>query len=71
MWLGLVAVATAGVMLTGCGSDSDDEGSGTEDTGSGSEVVAGLAFDTGGRGDGTFNDSAAAGSDKAKTDLGV
>ena len=71
MWLGLVAVATAGVMLTGCGSDSDDEGSGTEDTGSGSEVVAGLAFDTGGRGDGTFNDSAAAGSDKAKKDLGV
>jgi basic membrane protein A len=30
-----------------------------------------VAFDTGGRGDGTFNDSAAAGADKAKSDLGI
>ena len=31
----------------------------------------GIAFDTGGRGDGTFNDSAAPGADKAKTELGA
>ena len=31
----------------------------------------GLAFDTGGRGDGTFNDSAARGADKALDELGV
>jgi basic membrane lipoprotein Med (substrate-binding protein (PBP1-ABC) superfamily) len=29
-----------------------------------------MAFDTGGRGDGTFNDLAAAGLDQAKTTLG-
>jgi len=32
---------------------------------------AGIAYDTGGRGDGTFNDSAARGADAAKTGLGV
>ena len=31
---------------------------------------AGIAYDTGGRGDGTFNDSAARGADAAKTGLG-
>jgi len=30
----------------------------------------GIAYDTGGRGDGTFNDQAAVGADKAKTELG-
>jgi basic membrane protein A len=35
------------------------------------DLNVGLAFDTGGRGDGTFNDSAAAGADKAATDLGA
>ena len=47
---------------------------GTEPAGSmpdGSAVKVGLAFDTGGRGDGTFNDSAARGLDRAATDLGV
>lgn len=34
-------------------------------------MKVGLAFDTGGRGDGTFNDSAASGIEKAKADLGV
>ncbi|MEP6980266.1 MAG: BMP family ABC transporter substrate-binding protein [Nakamurella sp.] len=37
----------------------------------GTPLNVGLAFDTGGRGDGTFNDSAASGADKAKTGLGV
>ena len=31
----------------------------------------GLAYDVGGRGDQSFNDSAAAGLDKAKTDFGI
>jgi basic membrane protein A len=67
----LVALATAGATLAGCGDSSkDDSGSTTTAAGS-SSVVAGLAFDTGGRGDGTFNDSAAAGSDKAEKELGV
>ena len=34
-------------------------------------VKVGLAFDTGGRGDGTFNDSAGRGADQAVADLGV
>jgi basic membrane protein A and related proteins len=38
---------------------------------SASGMRVGLAFDIGGRGDASFNDAAAAGVDKAKTDLGV
>ncbi len=37
----------------------------------GSALKIGLAFDVGGRGDASFNDAAAAGTDKAKSDLGV
>jgi basic membrane protein A len=36
-----------------------------------SALKVGLAYDIGGRGDASFNDAAAAGLDKAKTDLGV
>ncbi|MFD6072176.1 BMP family lipoprotein, partial [Amycolatopsis lurida] len=37
----------------------------------GSKLKVALAFDVGGRGDASFNDSAAAGTDKAKAELGV
>ncbi len=37
----------------------------------GSKLKVGLAFDVGGRGDASFNDAAAAGTDRAKSDLGV
>ncbi|MFB9683088.1 BMP family lipoprotein [Amycolatopsis plumensis] len=37
----------------------------------GSQLKIGLAFDVGGRGDASFNDAAAAGTDKAKSELGV
>ena len=37
----------------------------------GEALQVGLAFDTGGRGDGTFNDSAASGADRAEEQLGV
>jgi len=37
----------------------------------GKSIKLGIAFDTGGRGDGTFNDSAARGADKVKTELGA
>ncbi|MFN3255577.1 MAG: BMP family protein [Ilumatobacter sp.] len=36
-----------------------------------SDVTLGIAFDTGGRGDGTFNDSAGRGADRAEAELGV
>jgi basic membrane protein A len=61
----IALVAAFGLVAAACGSDSGDSGSG----GGGPKV--GIAFDTGGRGDGTFNDSAARGADKAKTDLGA
>jgi len=56
----LALVAGLGMVAGACGSDSGSDG-----------VTLGIAFDTGGRGDGTFNDSAARGADKAKTDLGI
>ncbi|MFB9904663.1 BMP family lipoprotein [Allokutzneria oryzae] len=46
-------------------------GSKTPEKADGSALKVGLAFDIGGRGDASFNDSAAAGVDKAITDLGV
>src|SRR4051794_32380719 len=49
--------------LAACGS------SGGSNSGSGAKV--GMAYDVGGRGDKSFNDLAAAGLDKAKSDLGV
>lgn len=56
-------LTTFGLVAAACGDDSSSGGK--------SDLVAGVAFDTGGRGDGTFNDSAAAGADKAKSDLGI
>jgi basic membrane protein A len=56
-------VVTAGLIATACGSDAK--------TTSGGKLKLGIAFDTGGRGDGTFNDSASRGADQAKTELGA
>jgi basic membrane protein A len=64
----LTAVLAAGAMaLAGCGN-TGDEGNGSASNGS---LQAGLAYDIGGRGDKSFNDSAALGLDKAKKELGV
>jgi basic membrane protein A and related proteins len=83
----LAAVAALGLLAVACGSDSKSETTtapaatagattpGTEAAGTtpagASDVTAGVAFDTGGRGDGTFNDSAGRGLDKAVSELGV
>jgi basic membrane protein A len=53
--------AAAGSTSTGSSGDKVD----------GSALKVGLAYDIGGRGDASFNDSAAAGLDKAKADLGL
>jgi basic membrane protein A and related proteins len=68
----LVAVlATATLALAACGG-SDDDSSPTPSGGStASAAKVGLAYDVGGRGDQSFNDSAARGLDKAKTELKV
>jgi basic membrane protein A len=56
-----------------CGSNDADSGtdSASESAAPSTDVKVGLAYDVGGRGDRSFNDSAAAGLDKAKQELGV
>ncbi|GGF40750.1 BMP family ABC transporter substrate-binding protein [Marmoricola endophyticus] len=68
----MAALLAAGVMslgaLSACGSSGGSDSSGS---GSGDGLKVGMAYDVGGRGDQSFNDSAAAGLDKAKKDLGI
>ncbi len=70
-------VAAAALGLAACGSSTNE----TPETGSntaggtsaaaGKKLVVGIAYGVGGRGDQSFNASAAAGLDKAKAELGV
>ena len=69
----LAAMFSASILaLTACGGGDDTatESGGGSDSGSGSEVNVGLAYDVGGRGDQSFNDSAAAGLDRAIEEYG-
>jgi basic membrane protein A and related proteins len=71
--LSAACVATAALALTAtaCGStSSENESSSSASSGGGKGVKIGLAFDVGGRGDHSFNDSAARGADKAKSEFG-
>jgi basic membrane protein A len=69
--MGLVAAALIGAMsLTACGDD-DNDGGGGGTAGPSSDLKIGLAYDIGGRGDKSFNDSAAVGLDKAKSEFGI
>jgi len=66
-----VAIVAFGSMAA-CGDDtSSDPGSGSSTGATKKNVKVGLAFDIGGRGDKSFNDSAAAGLDRVKTDLNL
>lgn len=69
----LVAVAAAAALaLTACGGSSSGGGTAASSGSSAkSSVKVGMAYDIGGRGDQSFNDSAARGLDKAKSALGV
>ena len=69
----VAALAVASLSLMACGSNDADSGTDTaaESAAPSSDVKVGLAYDVGGRGDRSFNDSAAAGLDKAKEELGV
>ncbi|MPR00275.1 BMP family ABC transporter substrate-binding protein [Modestobacter sp. I12A-02628] len=58
------------VALAGCASDSDDAGSGASGSAESGDLKIGLAYDTGGRGDKSFNDSAYAGVEAAIADVG-
>lgn len=60
--------------LAACSSSSTSggtSGGGASTGSSGGTLKVGMAFDTGGRGDGTFNDLAAKGLDQSKTELGA
>ena len=70
------------LIVAACSSDSDETtttttAGGTEETTTtagamaGEGITVGMAYDIGGRGDQSFNDSAAAGLDRARTDYGV
>jgi basic membrane protein A len=75
----VLAIAAFALIAGACGGSSDtatEETSAPAETAApatdpcaGSELKLGLAFDTGGRGDGTFNDSAARGAEQASTEL--
>ncbi|GAA0982453.1 MULTISPECIES: BMP family lipoprotein [Nocardiopsidaceae] len=67
------AVAAAGVLaLTACDSAAEEaDGSGDGGEGDSADVRVGLAYDVGGRGDRSFNDSAYRGLEQAAEELGV
>jgi basic membrane protein A len=66
-----VALAAMSLVITACGSSSDKKSDGDNTGNSKSDIKVGMAYDIGGRGDQSFNDAAAAGLDKAKTDFGI
>ena len=59
-----------GLALSACASDEDGDNGGTAGGGSDGELKVGVAYDTGGRGDKSFNDSAIAGVEAAVDELG-
>ena len=64
-------ITVAVLILAGCSKkDGAQAACAPSETGT-SSVKVGLAYDTGGKGDGSFNDSACAGLAKAQADLGV
>ena len=68
----IAIVSTFGLVAGACGDDSSSKSDG--DTGGSTDKdtqLVGLAFDTGGEGDKSFNDSAVTGVKKAEKDLGI
>ncbi|MGW4030043.1 BMP family lipoprotein [Streptomyces sp. NPDC004838] len=67
-----IATAALAFTATACGeSSTDSNGSSSSSSDGGGKLKIGMAYDVGGRGDNSFNDSAARGLDKAKADLGA
>ncbi|HEV7192682.1 MAG TPA: BMP family ABC transporter substrate-binding protein [Jatrophihabitantaceae bacterium] len=69
MKLGVIALAGA-LVLASCSSSKSKSGSSGTTTAK-KTIKVGLAYDVGGRGDKSFNDLAAAGLEKARTDLNI
>lgn len=66
-----IAATTAALTLTACSSGATPATSAAPATSQAPAVKVGMAYDVGGRGDQSFNDSAAAGLDKAAKEFGV
>ena len=64
-------MAAAALVISACGGSGSDSSATPEPTGATSSVKVGLAYDTGGKGDGSFNDAAYAGLQRAESELGV
>jgi basic membrane protein A len=60
-------------LLVGCSMDSKESSASSSDSAGkmGAGTLVGVVFDSGGRGDKSFNDSAFAGAERARTELGV
>ncbi len=82
----ILTIGILALGATACGDDSSSGSSANDDTTSPastdassegtseaptSDIKVGMAYDVGGRGDQSFNDSAAAGLDQAKAELGI
>ena len=82
----IALIASLGLVAAACSDDEKTEGTTaattaettrettaetTGDTTPMADITGGVAFDTGGRGDGTFNDSAGVGADRAVDELGM
>ena len=68
----IAAAGVAAVVLSGCAKQNtgSEDAAGNEDCVEQTDVKVGMAFDVGGRGDQSFNDSAAKGLDQAECQLG-
>jgi Uncharacterized ABC-type transport system, periplasmic component/surface lipoprotein len=73
----IIAAGAAAMMLTACSSGAPSatsaapSSSAAETSAAAPSIKVGMAYDVGGRGDQSFNDSAAAGLDKAAKEFGV
>ncbi len=68
----VIAATTAALTLTACSSGgTTPAATGAASSPAAAALKVGMAYDVGGRGDQSFNDSAAAGLDKAAAEFGV
>ena len=72
----LALFAALSMLAAACGdddgdTDAGDDGDTTDEAMPGEGTNVGLTFDIGGRGDQSFNDSAAEGIDRAQEELGI
>lgn len=69
--IGHIGILAAALVLFGCGDNGGGAGGGSATNAGGKSVKVGVVFDSGGRGDKSFNDSAYAGLERGKKELGI